>query len=431
MRKQFLAGDGDTAITAALAFERGILARGFMKDSATMQQYNAGFSASMNRLHSRLDELIPLTVTEEGRRLTTQLKDEAGRLQAGHEQFWQQCGSGQLDAAATTYAGVTNPVMKRMVGMAERLDALEAEAMERQRQDAEASVARARLFILLAIGGSLGVGLVVFLVVRGINRGLRHSIAELTESAEQVASASGQVASASQSLARGSSEEAATIEETSASAEEINSITRASSDQLQQAAALVEQSQDKYAKANRALDGTIEAMRNIGASSDKISKIIKVIDEIAFQTNILALNAAVEAARAGEAGMGFAVVADEVRNLAQRCAQAAKDTSGLIEDSIARAREGGTRVDEVAASIRAITEEAEKVKALVSEVHVSGREQSRGVEQIGKAIAQLERVTQNNAATAEESASAAEQLSSQAGSLKTIVGHLTAMISRA
>jgi methyl-accepting chemotaxis protein/methyl-accepting chemotaxis protein-1 (serine sensor receptor) len=430
-RKQFLAGDQDTAITAALAFERGILARAFMKDAATMQQYNDGFTASVSRFQGRLDEFTVLAETDEGRRLAAELKDEAGRLRISHEQYWQQCGSAQLDVAVGTYRDVINPAIKRMVGMTERLVALQGEMMDRQRLDAEAMVAHARLFILLAIGGLLLVGLIVVLVVVGIGRGLRRSIAELAESAEHVAAASGQVASASQSLAQGSSEQAATIEETSASAEEINSITRANGERLQQTAALVEHSQDKYVTTNRALDVTVEAMRNIGASSDKISKIIKVIDAIAFQTNILALNAAVEAARAGEAGMGFAVVADEVRNLAQRCAQAAKDTAELIEDSIARVQEGGARVDEVAASIRAITEEAGKIKTLVTEVHLSGQEQSRGMEQIGKAIAQMEQVTQNNAATAEESSSAAEELSSQAGSLKTIVGGLTAMISRA
>lgn len=136
-REQFLAGDQDTAITAALAFERGILARAFMKDQATMQRYNDGFSASMSRLQSRLDEFASLEETEEGRRGVAALKDEASRLRISHDQYWQQAGSGQLDAAAATYRDVTNPAMQRMVGMAERLVALQGELMEKRRQEAE------------------------------------------------------------------------------------------------------------------------------------------------------------------------------------------------------------------------------------------------------------------------------------------------------
>jgi methyl-accepting chemotaxis protein/methyl-accepting chemotaxis protein-1 (serine sensor receptor) len=172
----------------------------------------------------------------------------------------------------------------------------------------------------------------------------------------------------------------------------------------------------------------IVAMDDIKTSSDKVSKIIKVINEIAFQTNILALNAAVEAARAGEAGMGFAVVADEVRSLAQRCAQAAKDTADLIEESIAKSYDGKNKVDQVAVAIRAITEESAKVKTLVDEVSVGSTEQTRGIEQIAKALTQMEQVTQQSAANAEESAAAAEQLTAQASTLMEVVGQLHAMV---
>jgi methyl-accepting chemotaxis protein/methyl-accepting chemotaxis protein-1 (serine sensor receptor) len=172
----------------------------------------------------------------------------------------------------------------------------------------------------------------------------------------------------------------------------------------------------------------VVAMGDIKASSDKVARIIKVIDEIAFQTNILALNAAVEAARAGEAGMGFAVVADEVRNLAQRCAQAAKDTAALIEESIGKSNEGKVRVDQVAVAIRAITEESAKVKTLVDEVTLGSQEQTRGIEQVARALTQMEQVTQQSAASAEESAAAAEELTAQASTLMEVVGQLSAMV---
>jgi len=297
---------------------------------------------------------------------------------------------------------------------------------------AEQTYARSRwsIWIMLAFVIAGGTSL-VFIIVRGLNVVLRQAVAELGDGAGQVASAASQVSSSSQSLAQGANEQAASLEETSASSEEINSMARKNTENSQQAAGLVAQSQQKFSDANRKLDQMVGAMGEINTQSDKISKIIKVIDEIAFQTNILALNAAVEAARAGEAGMGFAVVADEVRNLAQRCAQAAKDTAGLIEESIAKSNDGKIKVDQVAVVIRAITEESAAVKTLVEEVSLGSQEQARGIEQIAKAITQMEQVTQKNAANAEESASAAEELNAQSETLRDIVGRLTAMVGTA
>jgi methyl-accepting chemotaxis protein len=205
-------------------------------------------------------------------------------------------------------------------------------------------------------------------------------------------------------------------------------MARKNTENSRSAAELVGQSQQKFVETNQSLGQMVVAMNEINASSDKIGKIIKVIDEIAFQTNILALNAAVEAARAGEAGMGFAVVADEVRNLAQRCAQAAKDTAALIEESIAKSNDGKVKVDQVAGAISAITAEQSQVKTLVDEVNLGSQEQARGIEQIGKAIGQMEQVTQKTAANAEESAAAAEELTAQSQTLKDIVERLTAMV---
>ena len=184
----------------------------------------------------------------------------------------------------------------------------------------------------------------------------------------------------------------------------------------------------RVAEGNRTLAEMVESMEEITGSSEKISKIIKVIDEIAFQTNILALNAAVEAARAGEAGMGFAVVADEVRNLAQRSAQAAKDTAALIEESIAKSNEGSRRLEQVAQVIRAITESAAQVKTLVDEVNLGSQEQARGIEEISKSIAEMDSVTQANAASAEQSASASEEMSAQAEALQNIAKDLRTLV---
>ena len=265
-------------------------------------------------------------------------------------------------------------------------------------------------------------------VIRTLNRALRQTVTELAEGAGQVAGAAAQVSASSQSLAQGSSQQAASLQETSASSEEINAMARKSSENSDEAAVLVTGSQQKFVQTNRSLEQMVVAMGDINTQSAKIAKIIKVIDEIAFQTNILALNAAVEAARAGEAGMGFAVVADEVRNLAQRSAQAARDTAALIEESIAKSDDGKIKVDQVAAAIRTMTEEFGKVKTLVDEVNQGSQEQTRGIEQVAKAVAQMQQVTQSTAAGAEEGAAAAQELNAQSAALKAVVARLTAMV---
>jgi len=349
-------------------------------------------------------------------------------IRQGHGEFWSHASSEQIDAATETYKTKTNPAIKQAVKIAVAFTAEQDALMLKVAQDAQGAVARARWRTLAMAAFSLLLAVVVVFIVRQINRGLRQAVMELKEGAEQLASAASQVSSSSQSLAQGSSEQAASLEETSASSEEINSMASKNSENSRGAAGLMTQSQQKFVQTNQSLEQMVVAMGEINAQSDKIAKIIKVIDEIAFQTNILALNAAVEAARAGEAGMGFAVVADEVRNLAQRCAQAAKDTAALIEESIAKSSGGKVKVDQVATAIRAITEEAANAKTLVDEVNLGSQEQARGIEQIAKAITQMEQVTQKTAANAEESAAAAEELNAQSEALKDIVKRLTAMV---
>jgi methyl-accepting chemotaxis protein/methyl-accepting chemotaxis protein-1 (serine sensor receptor) len=264
--------------------------------------------------------------------------------------------------------------------------------------------------------------------VRQANGSLKTLSAKIAESASHVANASKQVSAASQSLAQGASEQAASLEETSASTEEIVSITRRNADHASEVAALMQKTGEDSTESNRALDLMVEQMKEIDGSSHKIARIIKVIDEIAFQTNILALNAAVEAARAGEAGLGFAVVADEVRNLAQRCAQAARDTAALIEESIATAGDGNAKLDRMAGAVRSVTESAVRVKTLVDQVNLGSQEQARGMEQISRAIVQMEQVTQRTAAGAEQSASAGAELDGHASMLRDLVREMHLMV---
>ena len=281
------------------------------------------------------------------------------------------------------------------------------------------------------IGIALLVGALVVWLVRSINTSLRGMSRELGEGGQLVVEASAQMSASAQSMSQGAAEQAASLEETSASMEEIAAMTRTNADNSQQAATLMGEAARVLDQSNQSLADMVGAMTSIKESSNRVSKIIKTIDEIAFQTNILALNAAVEAARAGEAGMGFAVVADEVRSLAQRSAQAARDTTALIEGAIASSSEGSQRVAQAAESFAAITERVTEVKRLVDSVSVASGQQAHGIEQVLQGIRQMEKVTQTTAATAEESAAASEQLNAQAGVTMRLVERLESMVGHA
>jgi len=253
-------------------------------------------------------------------------------------------------------------------------------------------------------------------------------VVNLVSGASQVADASEQVSSSAQTLAQGASEQAASLEQTAASMEEMASTTRANADHSHAAATLMAEAATRVESSNQALARMTSSIDEIVESSRKVGRIITTIDGIAFQTNILALNAAVEAARAGEAGRGFGVVADEVRNLAQRSAQAARDTASLIEASIASARAGTAQVEQVTTSMAGITESVGKVKELVDAVSDASRLQALGIGEVSRAVTAMEQVTQATAATAEESAAASEELNAQAEIAIAVVRELERLI---
>jgi len=296
-------------------------------------------------------------------------------------------------------------------------------------QQLEAVTARTNTLALgMALGAMIAGVLLAVIITRSIVRPINRIIVGLNEGAEQVNDAAGQVATASQQLAEGASEQASALEETSSALEEMAAMTRTNAANAQQANELAGQARAAAETGDQTMSQLNTAMSGINESSSQISKIIKVIEEIAFQTNLLALNAAVEAARAGEHGKGFAVVAEEVRNLAQRCAEAARNTTNLIEGSVTRAKEGTTVADTAGKVLQAIVGDVTQVADLLNGITRASDEQAQGVEQINTAVSQMDKVTQQNAAGAEESASAAEQLSAQAQTVKSMVGDLMALV---
>jgi methyl-accepting chemotaxis protein len=260
---------------------------------------------------------------------------------------------------------------------------------------------------------------------------LRRAIGELSASSSQVAQGATEVASSSRHLAHGASEQVAALEQIAASAREMATGATDNALRTESASELVAREQQEFAGANALLGDMVQAIEEIAAAGDRISKINKLVDEIAFQTNILALNAAVEAARAGEAGQGFSVVADEVRRLAQRCAAAAGESTALIEESIVRTRSGHEKMGQVSESIRTLAALATEVRGLMDHVRDGSRSQHDAVARIGAAINQIEQVTHQAAAGAEQGSVAADDMTAQAAALRGVVTDLEAMVGSA
>lgn len=288
--------------------------------------------------------------------------------------------------------------------------------------------------ISIKVAVSSGVGLLIIFIlgifaVKSIITPINRIIAGLTEGADGVTAASSQVSSSSQQLASGASEQASSLEETSSSMEELASMTKQNADHAQQAKAMMAEVQRIVENVDTNMNTMAGAIKEVTQSSEETGKIIKTIDEIAFQTNLLALNAAVEAARAGEAGAGFAVVANEVRNLAMRAAEASKNTSDLIENTIKGVRHGNELTKSTQDAFKENMEISGKIGSLIDEIAAASQEQAQGIDQINKAVAEMDKLTQQTAANAEESASASEEMLAQATQMKNFVYDLSALVS--
>ncbi len=296
-----------------------------------------------------------------------------------------------------------------------------------QSLQAEVSTSSWLLGIVSILTVLVGIVISTYLA-RSITKPINRVIESLKAGGEQVAAASQQVAQSSQQMAEGASEQASSLEEISASLEEMSSITRQNADNATEASRMAGQAGGAAEQGTESMGRMSDAIVQIKGSADQTARIVKTIDEIAFQTNLLALNAAVEAARAGEAGKGFAVVAEEVRSLAQRSADAAKDTAELIEESLKNSEHGVQVAGEVEGVLRKIVDDVQKVTKFIGEVSAASSEQAEGIDQVNTAITQMDQVTQGNAANAEESASASEQLSAQAKELRGTLGSLIKLV---
>ena len=427
-KKVFLIAELQGQLFRMRSCQRGVMLFAMHNLPDKVQSNKQEFESRATGVEQILRQIKPLLVTDASRNSLASIETELPNFKQYFEQVAAAAMAGNAKGALEIYSDRSVKSLDSLEKSAENLVELQKQLLLASSAQGAQTSSRAQwtawIFLLVA----LGISAIPLTVALQTTKQLRGVAAGLGEGAQQIASASGQIASSSQALAQGASEQAASLEETSSSSQEITSMTQKNAENSKEAAIVMAEVDRHVQAGNRTLEEMVVSMREITASSDKISKIIKVIDEIAFQTNILALNAAVEAARAGEAGMGFAVVADEVRNLAQRSAQAAKDTAALIEESISKSNEGGTKLERVTEVIRAITASAAKVKTLVDEVNLGSQEQSRGIEQISKALGQMDQVTQGTAASAEQSASASQEMSAQAEALHHIVATLRSLV---
>jgi len=391
------------------------------------EKLEAQYKTGKEKLNHSLDNLEKTIVSSREKELFAKTKDALASLYALSDKALDPEKTNKWEAARIIIFDLL-PVQTRFLNAVDELVALEKKmAKEDARQAAQEST-MGRIIIAMVGMVTLILGAwIAFIMTKSITKPLRQVIAGLTDASNQVAMASAQAASSSRSLADGTSEQAASLEETSSSLEEISSMTRQNADHATQAQSLMGEARNIVDKVDEQMNSMSLSVKEVTQSSEETRKIIKSINEVAFKTNLLALNAAVEAARAGEAGAGFAVVAGEVRNLALQAAQAANNTSSLIENTITTSRKSGELTQRTRDAFKENVVIFSRIGTLVDEIETASHEQARGISQVSIAIADMDSVVQSVAATAEESAGVAELMNAQAEHMKDYVVELAAV----
>jgi methyl-accepting chemotaxis protein len=374
-------------------------------------------------------EYVPFILGEEERQVFNAASVSRDKLFAVASEVLAKVGEGDLDAARNLIRDRMDPADQECMDRFNATIEYNAAVAGKQAESAQRKVRMSYLLIGLVLSLALLVAsLLGYGIIRSTSRALRMVSDSLESGATQTATAAGQLSSVSQALAAGCSDQGSSVAQTSAALEQMSTMIRSTADNASRAKELASHARTAAETGSRTMVAMNEAMTAIEVSSGEVAKIVKNIDEIAFQTNILALNAAVEAARAGEAGAGFAVVADEVRSLAQRSAAAARETAEKIEAAIANSRRGSASCSRVGESLAEIAEKVTAADNLVAEIATAAREQTHGIKQIGLAMNQMDGVTRGNAARAEESSSAAAELTSQAHIMQESVEFLRSLV---
>lgn len=383
----------------------------------------------VGKINEEIEAARSLWATGTEQALAKSLENAWTELSKSYQKIFDQVSNFEAEDALENLTNANKKVSDRTEKAVETLQSHLEELVKKGFQKSQGI----EKFTTIVTAGTLIAGVLMsFLLVFFLNRSIPRPFARIIEGMKEVSarvtSASDQVAASSQSLSEGASQQAASLEETSSTLEEIASMTRQNADNSKEADKQADENRVRAEKGGESMTRMLEAINQIKDSANQTAKINKTIDEIAFQTNLLALNAAVEAARAGDAGKGFAVVAEEVRNLAKRSADAAKTTSDLIEESQGKASAGVTVAAEVEAILQEINSATQNVGKLLNEVSIASNDQAKGMEQVTRAVGEMDLVTQNNAATAEETASASSELSAQSTSLNEMVAELSRIV---
>lgn len=427
-RQQVLAGQISTSAADMMAQARGLAFATVLQQADQARLAQQGYEAAQGRLRSMLADYRRLA-DDAGR--TQALADKSAAAQRAYENLVSKLAQTKMDEALAMLNSELLPALGDVAANAKKLVEHQDQLLGTVRASAATAQQRSQWTNAFLLGACLIVGGLVILTVRRVQRLLTATVTALSEEANRLSQSANNVSGSSQSLTELVTAQTSTIESAATYTGEVRSSTQKNAEHARAAAERTDASYQRIQDANSALASMLTAMNEIGTSSKKISGVIKVIDGIAFQTNILSLNASVEAARAGAAGLGFAVVADEVRGLAQRSADAARDTSALIEESLQRSRLGKDKADEMARSIASVTDSAQAVKGLVEEVRESCQQQDERIAHIVHSITDMRQVAQVLSSSARQGLAAGQELSGQAQAVSRIVNNLEELVGRA